>query len=118
MEYAEGDSKDHLIEAIKPILPAIRMTPYGRRICSKIQGQNGTTFSPSSALSSLAPQAMPVAHSLFRPAHAIGNPQNQSYAAFNAYRPPIMHHQNLQSTASYRSAFPSAIGSPGNIFYP
>ena len=38
IDYATGAMKQRLIDAIRPILPSIRGTPYGRRIQAKIQG--------------------------------------------------------------------------------
>ncbi|ESZ95034.1 hypothetical protein SBOR_4567 [Sclerotinia borealis F-4128] len=38
LDYANPNMKTRLIEAIRPHLPAIRTTPYGRRIQAKIQG--------------------------------------------------------------------------------
>ncbi|PQE29768.1 hypothetical protein CJF32_00000430 [Rutstroemia sp. NJR-2017a WRK4] len=38
LDYANPAMKTRLIEAIRPHLPAIRTTPYGRRIQAKIQG--------------------------------------------------------------------------------
>jgi len=46
MDYADDDMKIALIEAIRPVLPAIRHTPHGRRIQTKIQDydiRNGDT---------------------------------------------------------------------------
>lgn len=45
LDYANPNMKNRLIEAIRPHLPAIRTTPYGRRIQAKIQGNEnrGTT---------------------------------------------------------------------------
>jgi hypothetical protein len=37
LEFAPADLCVHLIESMRPILPAIRQTPYGRRIQSKVQ---------------------------------------------------------------------------------
>ncbi|EON61784.1 hypothetical protein W97_01001 [Coniosporium apollinis CBS 100218] len=37
MDYADPEMKVRLIDAIRPILPGIRQTPYGRRIQQKIQ---------------------------------------------------------------------------------
>ena len=42
LDYAAPETKTRLVEAIRPILPAIRQTPYGRRIQSKILGVEGT----------------------------------------------------------------------------
>lgn len=37
LDYAEQNQRQQLIDAIRPILPMIRNTPYGKRIQSKIQ---------------------------------------------------------------------------------
>lgn len=47
LDYANPPMKARLIEAIRPYLPAIRTTPYGRRIQAKIQGNEGRS-GPSS----------------------------------------------------------------------
>ncbi|KAI1004792.1 Pumilio domain-containing protein [Podosphaera aphanis] len=53
LDYANPAMKSRLVEAIRPYLPAIRTTPYGRRIQAKIQGNegrsvpNGGTFTPN-----------------------------------------------------------------------
>jgi len=47
LDYANPAMKTRLIEAIRPYLPAIRTTPYGRRIQAKIQGNEGRS-GPSS----------------------------------------------------------------------
>jgi hypothetical protein len=38
LDYADPETRGKLVEAIRPILPSIRQTPYGRRIQSKILG--------------------------------------------------------------------------------
>ena len=47
LDYANPPMKTRLIDAIRPHLPAIRTTPYGRRIQAKIQGNEGRS-GPSS----------------------------------------------------------------------
>ncbi|KAG9233476.1 armadillo-type protein [Amylocarpus encephaloides] len=47
LDYANPSMKARLIDAIRPHLPAIRTTPYGRRIQGKIQGNEGRS-GPSS----------------------------------------------------------------------
>lgn len=37
LDYAEPAQRTHLVECIRPILPSIRNTPYGKRIQSKLQ---------------------------------------------------------------------------------
>ena len=41
LDYADPDTKASLVEAIRPILPAVRSTPYGRRIHGRIFGNEG-----------------------------------------------------------------------------
>lgn len=52
LDYADADTRTRLTEAIRPILPSIRGTPYGRRIQTKILGlgeNNGLLPSPLDA---------------------------------------------------------------------
>ena len=56
LEYSEPDLKARIIDAIRPILPAIKQTPHGRRIASKIMGLEGN-YRPSG--SSSAPMTPP-----------------------------------------------------------
>ena len=37
LDYADPDQRVQLVECIRPLLPSIRSTPYGKRIHSKIQ---------------------------------------------------------------------------------
>ena len=46
LDYAEPAQRAQLIECIRPILPSIRHTPYGKRIQSKLQ--RGTNDEPKS----------------------------------------------------------------------
>ncbi|KAI9836195.1 MAG: hypothetical protein M1819_001532 [Sarea resinae] len=48
MDYADPETKSRLVESIRPILPAIRSTPYGRRIQGKIQDRDGRLSGSSS----------------------------------------------------------------------
>ncbi|KAI0113722.1 ARM repeat-containing protein [Nemania sp. FL0031] len=46
LEHSSVQTKHQLVEAIRPMLPGIRGTPYGRRLAAKIQqhdGQSGNT---------------------------------------------------------------------------
>jgi hypothetical protein len=64
LDYANAPMKARLIEAIRPYLPAIRTTPYGRRIQAKIQG-NENRSGPSSGQatpSELEPTQAPIRH--------------------------------------------------------
>ena len=41
MDHADAETKQRIIDAIRPILPLIKQTPHGRRIASKITGLDG-----------------------------------------------------------------------------
>ena len=41
MDYADPETKARMVDAIRPLLPAIRHTPHGRRIHGKIMGSDG-----------------------------------------------------------------------------
>jgi hypothetical protein len=58
LDYANPAMKTRLIEAIRPHLPAIRTTPYGRRIQAKIQGNEGRS-GPSSGQATPAEMVEP-----------------------------------------------------------
>lgn len=47
LDYANPAMKAALIEAIRPVLPSIRTTPYGRRIQAKIQASEGVSSNTS-----------------------------------------------------------------------
>ncbi|KAH8691131.1 hypothetical protein BGW36DRAFT_400483 [Talaromyces proteolyticus] len=38
MDFVDADTRNRLMDAIRPILPAIRQTPHGRRIAGKMAG--------------------------------------------------------------------------------
>lgn len=51
LDYAEAGTRQRLVDNIRPIIPSIRSTPYGRRIQSKLSsttsGKNGNVASSS-----------------------------------------------------------------------
>ncbi|PUU72262.1 armadillo-type protein [Tuber borchii] len=72
MDYASPETKQQLVDSIRPILPAIRMTPYGRRIQSKIQVSSGGSTStglsfPSGGSPGAHPPAPSRSHSYSQP---------------------------------------------------
>nr|POF17720.1 pumilio domain-containing protein c6g9.14 [Quercus suber] len=50
MDYGDEETKSLLIDSIRPILPAIRHTPYGRRIQGKIQEYDARNSGLSSGI--------------------------------------------------------------------
>lgn len=69
LDYADPDTKNKLVEAIRPILPSIRQTPYGRRIQSKIiggegQGRGRLSGGPATPNDGSSPGQIPLAKSM------------------------------------------------------
>ena len=69
LDYADPETKNKLIEAIRPILPSIRQTPYGRRIQSKIiggegQGRGRLSGGPATPNDGSSPGQIPLAKSM------------------------------------------------------
>ncbi|KAK3107966.1 hypothetical protein LTR53_017956, partial [Teratosphaeriaceae sp. CCFEE 6253] len=58
MDFADEEAKSMLIENIRPILPAIRHTPYGRRIQTKIGEYDARMSATSSAAQSGIPSGV------------------------------------------------------------
>ncbi|KAL2265475.1 hypothetical protein VTJ83DRAFT_6575 [Remersonia thermophila] len=59
LDYAPVAAKNRLIEAIRPLLPSIRATPYGRRIQAKIQAYDARTNHEVRAGPAAQPTALP-----------------------------------------------------------
>ncbi|KAF4634360.1 hypothetical protein G7Y89_g3754 [Cudoniella acicularis] len=91
LDYANPPMKARLIEAIRPYLPAIRTTPYGRRIQAKIQGNEGRS-GPSSG------QATP--------------------AEMEPSQTPVRHQRGLSNASASASGFSSPGGAYGNGYVP
>lgn len=69
LDYADPETKHKLIEAIRPFLPTIRTTPYGRRIQSKIlggegQGRGRLSGGPATPNDGLSPGQIPLTKSM------------------------------------------------------
>ena len=52
LEYADETLKQRLIDQIRPVLPAIKQTPHGRRIAGKVMALDGTGGRSTSGSSS------------------------------------------------------------------
>lgn len=111
LEYADAETRTKLVDAIRPILPAIRQTPYGRRIQNKIMGgenQNRGRLSglatPSDTSNGQITLAKAMHHS--SPANPYGISAASSFQGTNnTYVPPnqpTYHaHGVLNNTSSY-----------------
>src|ERR1700679_2852279 len=77
LDYANPPMKARLVEAIRPYLPAIRTTPYGRRLQAKIQG-NEVRSGPSSGQQT--PNDVETVQTPLRHQRGISNASAGSYA--------------------------------------
>ena len=117
LDFADSETKGRLVEAIRPILPAVRQTPHGRRIQSKImaqeghgQGQGQGRFSGSGTPTdrssgqiplSLQMTSSPAPNTYAAPSsgyNAINNAFAASFrGAYPQYQPPVPHAQNMSN---------------------
>jgi len=91
LDYANPGMKARLIEAIRPYLPAIRTTPYGRRIQAKIQGNEGRS-GPSSGQATpneMEPVQTPARHQ-----------RGMSNASANGFTSPVGGYPNSYTPVS------------------
>jgi len=104
LDYANPPMKARLIEAIRPYLPAIRTTPYGRRIQAKIQG-NENRSGPSSGQatpSELEPTQAPIRHQ-----------RGMSNASASSFVSPVSAYSNgYAPTSGPAGGFPNAGNRP------
>ncbi|KAJ4357075.1 hypothetical protein N0V95_002813 [Ascochyta clinopodiicola] len=109
LEFAPPELCLHLMEAMRPILPQIRQTPYGRRIQTKVQEREGrlAAFTGRAPSGHVSPSAAPGAQaseagSSFQPPMytasanyganiASPQPHRQPHRLSN---PPMPHHFN------------------------
>lgn len=113
MDYADADTKSRLVEAIRPLLPAVRQTPHGRRIQSKIlaldgQGHfsgNGTPNDRSSGQIPLSIQMTsgPMANPYNAPTGTYslnnGHPASQYRSTYSQYTPSPGHATTLSNSS-------------------
>lgn len=146
LDYADPETKTRLTDAIRPILPAIRQTPYGRRIQTKIIGADGQgrlsgistpndTASPgqialgrhNSVTSSTIPHPAATANGLKAINGSYANPHQVVYPMNGAMTttsfmpssmaPASAHSQNLSNGSSNFSHF-SPGSSPNSVHHP
>lgn len=134
LEFAPPDLCLHLIESMRPILPAIRQTPYGRRIQSKVQeresrlaaysGRTSGHVSPHTLSTAQSPE-MPAAFAGQLPGAppmytAVANAYGSNIASPQPHRmsnPPLPGH--LQNSVQNQTYQQYGLGQPngtGNFF--
>ncbi|KAF3161030.1 hypothetical protein TWF106_002013 [Orbilia oligospora] len=97
LDYAEADSRAMLVDNLRPIMPSIRMTPYGRRIQSKIQ-----------ALSGMSPDGL---GAVFETSYRLGpipplqtQPRMPS-ATYGHYTPQVSRSHNIPNQSGFPIAY-------------
>lgn len=105
MDYADAETKGRLIEAIRPILPAVRQTPHGRRIQSKILAMDGPgRFSGSGTPNDRSSGQIPLSL------------QMTTSPASNSYTAPANGHNGMNNTFApqFRGVYPQFTPSPAH----
>ena len=117
LDFADSETKGRLVEAIRPILPAVRQTPHGRRIQSKIMAQDGHSQSqgqgrfsgsgtPTDRSSGQIPLSLQMTSSPASSTYAASsngyNTINNAFAApfrsaYPQYQPQVSHSQNMSN---------------------
>ena len=138
LEFAPPDLCVHLIEAMRPILPGIRQTPYGRRIQSKVQeresrlaaytGRTSGHVSPHTMATTRSPVVAPAfagqlpgssGHQMPPMYTAVANGYGSNIASPQPHRmsnPPLPNHlQNSVQSHGYPQ-YMAATNGMGNFF--
>lgn len=110
MDYADPETKARLVEAIRPLLPAVRQTPHGRRIQSKImalegQGRFSGSGTPTDRSSGQIPLGLqmtssPISTSYTAPANGYNAMNNNFSPQFRGPYPqftPPAHAHNMSN---------------------
>ena len=104
LDFSDPECKVLLIDAIRPLLPSIRSTPYGRRIQTKIFGSSG---SRSGGMSTPNEPSGQISFARNGPGHAVpGGPLN----GFPAINGPYQQHENYHLQGNEVSLYQSANG--------
>lgn len=111
LDYANPPMKARLIDAIRPYLPAIRTTPYGRRIQAKIQGNEGRSGSNSGQATpqnETEPSQAPLRHQRVVSNVSVGGFGGSVAAYANGYSPVATIQNGLPGRAAAQGGgFPS-----------
>ncbi|KAJ4289718.1 hypothetical protein N0V90_011048 [Kalmusia sp. IMI 367209] len=138
LEFAPADLCLHLIDAMRPILPGIRQTPYGRRIQSKVQEResrlaaytgrvsvsghvspHSMTTSQASDTNTVYPNQVSASSGYATPMYTAAANYGSNIASPQPHRmsnPPLPSHlQNSVQYPAYQFSMPPTNGNgPGN----
>lgn len=108
LEFAPPDLCLHLIESMRPILPAIRQTPYGRRIQSKVQERESRLAAYGGRVSGhVSPHTLSTSQSP-ETANAFASqvPGSSGYPATPMYTASANYGSNIASPQPHRMSNP------------
>lgn len=115
MDFADLTTKARLIENIRPHLPAIRSTPYGRRIQGKINAIEGRSGNSSGQMT---PNETPGSGQIpFEGQHTHHPPTSGPVAATNNFFLPMTPYSNAhtgQSNSNLTAAVATPLINPAN----
>ncbi|VDB93348.1 unnamed protein product [Peniophora sp. CBMAI 1063] len=137
LDYAEPGQRALLVEGIRPVLPLIRNTPYGKRIQNKLQREQMDHYGsvggyPAAAQQNLVNMAALQTHGLGRapdpyaaPMHAYGQQHPQAHLARGVDAYVLQGHSshNLAAAGQYGAgyngmgvaAYPQAVSLSGGL---
>ncbi|KAL2868702.1 uncharacterized protein BJX67DRAFT_371109 [Aspergillus lucknowensis] len=58
MDFADTETRNRIVECVRPILPSIRQTPHGRRIAGKMMASEGTSRGSAATSGQVTPNEM------------------------------------------------------------
>ena len=115
LDFSDPECKAGLVEAIRPLLPSIRTTPFGRRIQTKIFGSSGSRSGGMSTPNE--PSSGQISFARNGPGHAVPNGPLNGFPAING--PYQQQNDNFQGQGSEVAAYHAANGNgvENNIQY-
>jgi hypothetical protein len=72
MDFADADTRQRIVDAIRPILPSIRQTPHGRRIAGKMMAADGSGRSSAQSSGQVTPNEATTSTQI--PKHILAKP--------------------------------------------
>jgi len=109
LDYADASQRAMLVEGIRPVLPLIRNTPYGKRIQNKLQreqldnfGGNTNHYNHQAALLNmgLGSQGVGLPGRALPQSHSLADVYNSQGGIYSLPSPQSLHSQSLHSLPS------------------
>lgn len=110
MEYADPELRMRMIEVIRPVIPAIKGTPHGRRIATKIMGAEGQARLSGTSSGQMTPSDSSAPSSFARAKSAnndaVGRRQFQIYGQHGLFQ------GNNNTSRFMEQGFPDGLDNP------